>query len=332
MANLKLTLACWTYDRTRALVDGTVKAEGIDLSFESAQQVGQIMERTVKTRDYDVAELGFTYYLRTMELSGAPFVAIPIFPNRIFRHAAIFVNRSRGIASPKDLAGRAVGELHRYGHDAGIWSKGVLADEYGVRADSMTYYVGPLDKPETRPDWAPFDPSPNLRIHHLGPGQALEAMLEAGEIDALFSAWLPQGLNRRSGNIVRLFPDYERVERDYYRCTGIFPIMHTMVIRRDVYEKNRWIARSLCTAFQQAKDIAQRQYRAAETFFGAPYMVPWLPALLEENRALMGEDPWPYGIEPNRKTLEAYLRYHYEQGLSKRLYKPEDIFVPETLG
>jgi hypothetical protein len=331
MANLKLTLACWTYDRTRALVDGTVKAEGIDLAFESAQQVGQIMERTVNTRDYDVAELGLTYYLRTLELSGAPFVAIPIFPNRIFRHAAIFVNRARGINSPKDLAGRAVGELHRYGHDAGIWSKGVLSDEFGVPADSYTYYVGGLDKPETKPDWAPFDPPPNVRIHHLGPGQTLDAMLEAGEIDALFSAWVPPSMNRRAGNVVRLFPDYERVERDYFRRSGIFPMMHTMVIRREVYEKNRWIARALCTAFQQAKDIAARQYRMSETFFGAPYMVPWLPALLEENRALMGEDPWPYGIGPNRKTLEAYLRYHHEQGLSKRLYAPEDIFAPETL-
>ncbi|HUB95393.1 MAG TPA: hypothetical protein VL993_05720 [Stellaceae bacterium] len=331
MANLKLMVALWTYDRTRALVDGTVKAEGLDLSFESAQQVGQIMERLVTTRDYDVAELGFTYFLRTMELSGAPFVAIPIFPNRIFRHAAIFINRTRGIASPKDLAGRAVGELHRYGHDAGIWSKGVLSDEFGVAAGSMTHYVGAMDKPEAGPDWAPFDPPRDLRIQRLGPGQTLDAMLEAGDIDALFSAWVPPGFYRRAGNIVRLFPDYERVERDYFHRTGIFPIMHTIVIRREVYEKNRWIARSLCTAFQQAKDVAVRQYRAAETFFGAPYMVPWLPALLEENRALMGEDPWPYGIEPNRKTLEAYLRYHFEQGLSKRCYTPEEIFVPEML-
>ena len=332
MVDLKLSLACWNYDRTRALLDGSIKPDGITLQMESARQVGQIMERMVRDRAYDAAEIGFTYYLRTLELAGAPFIAIPVFPNRIFRHAAIFVNRARGIASPKDLAGRTVGELHRYGHDAGIWSKGVLSDEYGVRADSMTHYVGALDKPETRPDWAPFDPPPGLRIHPLGAGQTLDAMLEAGEIDALFSAWLPHSLGRRGGNVVRLFPDYERVERDYYRRTGIFPIMHTMVIRREVYEKNRWIARSLCAAFQQAKEIAQRQYRAAETFFGAPYMVPWFPALLEENRALMGEDPWPYGIEPNRKTLEAYLRYHHEQGLSKRLYTPEEIFVPETLG
>ena len=330
-ATVKLHLACWTYDRTRALMDGTVRPEGIELAIQSAQQVGEIMERVIKTSDFDVAELGFTYYLRSIELLGAPFIAIPVFPNRIFRHAAIFVNRASGIAAPGDLRGRKVGELLRYGHDAGIWAKGVLSDEYGVPADSMTHFVGGLDKPASGPDWAPFDPPTNLKIHQLGPDQTLDAMLEAGEIDALFSAWMPPSFRKRPTNVAQLFPDYEKVERDYFRRTGIFPIMHTVVIRRDIYEKNRWIARSLAAAFQQAKDQATRHYRIAETFFGAPFMVPWLAAHLEENRALMGEDAWPYGIAANRKTLDTCLRYHFEQGLSKRLYAIEEIFAPETL-
>ena len=330
-AALKLNLACWTYDRTRALMDGTVRPEGIELATQSAQLVGEIMERVIKTSDFDLAELGFTYYLRSLELLGGPFIAIPVFPNRIFRHAAIFVNRASGIAAPGDLRGRKVGELLRYGHDAGIWAKGILSDEYGVPADSMTHFVGGLDKPVPGPDWAPFDPPANPEIHQIGPDQTLDTMLEAGEIDALFSAWLPPSFVKRSANVARLFPDYEKVERDYFRRTGIFPIMHTVVIRRDIYEKNRWIARALAAAFQQAKDQATRQYRAAETFFGAPFMVPWFTSLLEENRALMGEDAWPYGIAANRKTLETYLRYHFEQGLSKRLYAIEEIFAPETL-
>ncbi|HXQ51600.1 MAG TPA: hypothetical protein VN802_10945 [Stellaceae bacterium] len=331
MANLKLTLACWNYDRTRALMDGSVRAEGIDLTVQSAQQVGEIMERTIKTRDFDVAELGLTYYLRSLELLGGPFIAIPVFPNRIFRHAAIFVSRKSGIVSPKDLAGRTVGELHRYGHDAGIWSKGILSDDFGVSATGYTYYVGNMDKPPSGPDWAPFDPPPKLRIHPLAPGQTLDQMLEASEIDALFSAWMPPSFVKGSPNVARLFPDYEAVERDYFRRTGVFPIMHTVVIRRDIYDKNRWIARALAAAFQQAKDQAQRHYRMAETFFGAPFMVPWLPAHLEQNRALMGDDFWPYGIDGNRKTLETYLRYHFEQGLSKRRYAIEELFAPETL-
>jgi hypothetical protein len=331
MADLKLSLALWNYDRTRALMDGSVKPEGLALQFESAQQVGMIMERMVRHRGYDVSELGFTYYLRTLELAGAPFIAIPIFPNRIFRHAAIFVNTNRGIARPQDLAGRKVGELHRYGHDAGIWSKGVLNDEYGVAPRSMTHFVGGMDGPNEGADWAPFAPPADVEIHQLKPGQGLDAMLEAGEIDALFSAWLPPSLMKGSKNVARLFPDYESVERDWFRRTRVFPIMHTVVIRRDLYEQNRWIAKSLMQAFEAAKKRALEHYRFTETFMGAPFMTPWLPSLLEKNRALMGVDPWAYGVEANRKTLETYLRYHADQGLSKRQWKLEELFAPECL-
>jgi ABC-type nitrate/sulfonate/bicarbonate transport system substrate-binding protein len=331
MADLQLTLACWTYDRSRALMDGSAKPEGIALKTESAHQVGQIMERMVRDRAYDAAEIGLTYYLRTLELAGAPFIGIPVFPNRIFRHSAIFVNRDSGITRPQDLAGRKVGELQRYGHDAGIWAKGVLKDEYGVDPLSMVHYVGGLDRPNEGPDWAPFAPPPGLTVHELKGGQTLDAMLQAGEIDAVFSAWLPPSFIKGAPNITRLFPDYEAVERDWFRRTRVFPIMHTVVIRREIYEQNRWIAKSLMQAFEAAKAKAIAQYGFAETFMGAPFMVPWLPALIEENRALMGDEAWSYGFEPNRKTLETYLRYHAEQGLSKRAWKLEELFAPECL-
>ncbi len=330
MADLNLTLALWNYDRTRALVDGSVKPEGIALQFESPRQVGQIMERMVRDRAYDVAELGFTYYLRTLELSNAPFIAIPVFPNRIFRHSAIFVNPTR-IRRPQDLAGRRVGELQRYGHDAGIWSKGVLGDEYGVSARSMSYFVGGLERTDEGSDWAPFSQPPDLRVDRLKPDQGRDAMLEAGEIDALFSAWLPPSFIKGSKNVARLFPDYESVERDWFRRSRVFPIMHTIVIRRDLYEQNRWIAKSLMQAFDVAKARALEQYRVAETFFGAPFMVPWLPAVIEKNRALMGDDAWAYGVAANRRTLETYLRYHAEQGLSRRSWKVDELFAPECL-
>lgn len=331
MTDLTLKLALWNYDRTRALMDGSVKPEGIAVQFESAQQVGMIMERMVRQRAYDVSELGFTYYLRTLEHSGAPFIAIPVFPNRIFRHAAIFVNTNRGIARPQDLAGRKVGELHRYGHDAGIWSKGVLSDDYGLAPKSMIHYVGGMDGPNEGADWAPFDPPPDVQIHELKPGQGLDAMLEAGDIDALFSAWVPPSLMKGSKNVARLFPEYETVERDWFARTRVFPILHTVVIRRDLYEKNRWIAKSLMQAFEAAKKRALDHYRFTEMFMGAPFMTPWLPALLAKNRAMMGPDPWAYGIEPNRKAIETYLRYHAAQGLSKRDWKIEELFAPECL-
>jgi 4,5-dihydroxyphthalate decarboxylase len=289
------------------------------------------MNRMLRTREYDVSELGFTYYLQSLELPDKPFIAIPVFPNRIFRHSSIFVNRDSGIAAPKDLVGKKVGELHRYGHDAGIWAKGALSDDYGVPANAYSYYVGGLDRPLPHDDWSPFAAPKNVDVHQIGPDQTLDRMLESGEIDALYSAWVPPSVTKGSPRVGRLFEDFERVERDYFRRTKIFPIMHTVVIRREVYEKNRWIAKSLMAAFQGAKDQAVRLYKTGEMFFGAPHMIPWLTALQAENRALMGEDHWPYGVAANRKALETFLRYNHEQGLLRRRYSVEEIFAPETL-
>ncbi len=331
MANLKVTLACWDYDRTRALFDGRVKPEGVELELWSTYNVGDIMERMVRQRQFEVSELGITYYLRSLELPDPPFVAIPVFPNRFFRHSSIFVNTTRGIRSPADLAGRAVGELQRYGHDAGIWAKGALSDDFGVKASSMVHHVGGIERSDPGPDWAPLNPPSDVVIHQLPPERGLDDMLLKGEIDALFSAHVPPSARKHPDKVQRLFPDFEEVERDYFRRTGVFPIMHTVVIRRDVYEKNRWIARAMMTAFEQAKAIAVKGYNAADMFFNAPTMVPWFVGLRERNRALMGDDYWPYGLERNRKALEACLRHNQEQGLIKRSHKLEELFAPETL-
>ena len=305
MANLKLTLACWDYDRTRALFDGRVRPERIDLELWSTYNVGEIMERMLRHRQFEVSELGITYYLRSLELADAPFIAIPVFPNRFFRHSSIFVNATKGIQSPGDLTGRRVGELQRYGHDAGIWAKGALSDDFGVKASSMMHYVGGMDRTVSGPDWAPFDPPADVIINHLSAEQGLDQMLESGEIDALFTAHVPPSARKNPARVRRLFPDFEDVERDYFRRTGIFPIMHTVVIRRDVYEQNRWIARALMQAFEEAKALAMKAYNAADIFFNAPTMIPWFVSLREKNRTLMGENFWPYGVEANRKTLRS---------------------------
>ena len=331
MPNLKLTLACWDYDRTRALFDGRIKPSGIDLDLWSTRNVGEIMERMLRDRQFDVSELGITYYLRSLELMNAPFIAIPVFPNRFFRHSAIFVNADRGIRSPQDLSGRRVGELLRYGHDAGIWAKGVLSDEFAVSAGSMTHYVGGLDRTASDPDWAPLVPPADVTIVRLAVDQGLDRMLESGEIDALFTAHIPPSARKSPERVRRLFPDFEAIERDYFRRTGIFPIMHTVVIRRDVYERNGWIARALMDAFDEAKALAMKAYTAGDVFFNAPSMVPWFASLREKNRALMGDDFWPYGITENRKVLETCLRYHREQGILKHNYSIEQLFAPETL-
>lgn len=331
MADLNLTLACWDYDRTRALFDGRVRIEGVDLTLWSTHNVGEIMERMVRHQQFEVSELGITYYLRSLELAEPPFVAIPVFPNRFFRHSSIFVNSTKGIQSPRDLAGRRVGELQRYGHDAGIWAKGALHDDFGVKTSSMIHYVGGIERSSAAPDWAPLDPPADVTIHRLAPEQSLDQMLERGEIDALFTAHVPPSARKNPGRVKRLFPDFEDVERDYFRRTGIFPIMHTIVIRRELYEKNRWIARAIMEAFEESKAIAMKAYNAADVFFNAPTMIPWFVSLREKNKALMGDDFWPYGVEANRKTLAACLRHHQEQGILKRVFKIEELFAPETL-
>jgi len=331
MAKLKLILGCWHYDRTRALADGSVQPDGIELEYRSAPQVGAIMERAMKG-EFDVSELGITYYLRSLELPDPPFVAIPVFPNRLFRHGAIFINKDSGIQAPRDLIGRNVGELHRYGHDAGIWAKGPLHDDYGVAADSMSYYVGGLDAPSREADWAaPANPV-GVTINAIAPEQTLDKMLLDGDIDALFSAWTPPAMRAGSPKIGRLFEDYETVERDYFARTKVFPIMHTVVIKRAVYREHPWIARAMLDAFEKAKQAAQNSYRAGAVFFSPALMIPWAAALQERNRRLMGDDYWPYGIERNRTALETCLRYNRQQRLLSRDWRLEELFAPETLG
>ncbi|HEX4191666.1 MAG TPA: hypothetical protein VHY80_01160, partial [Stellaceae bacterium] len=289
-----------------------------------------IMERALKG-EFDVSELGITYYLRSLELPDPPFIAIPVFPNRLFRHGAVFINKDSGIKEPRDLIGRKVGELHRYGHDAGIWAKGGLSDDYGVTADSMTYYVGGLDAPSHETDWATAVTPPGVTINPISADQTLDKMLLEGAIDALFSAWIPPSMRAGSPKIGRLFEDFETVERGYYARHRVFPIMHTVVIKRSVYRDNPWVARAMLDAFEKAKEAAQNIYRAGSIFFTPALMIPWVAALQERNRELMGDDFWPYGIEKNRKTLETCLRYNREQRLLSRDWKLEELFAPETL-
>ena len=227
MSDLNLKFAFWNYNRTHALVDGTVKIDGVTASFEGACIVTEIFERMIRKREFDVSELGLSYFLRTFDFDDPPFLAIPVFPNRCFRHSAIYVNTSSGIEKPQDLAGKTVGELAIYRHDAGVWPKGILSDEYGVTLDQCRWVVGGLDWPLPPIDFIPQPHPANVDITWVSEGQDLGAKLEAGEIDALISADVPKCVLDGSPKVARLFPDYEAVERDYYDHTDIFPIMHT---------------------------------------------------------------------------------------------------------
>jgi hypothetical protein len=328
---LTINLACWNYDRTRALTDGSVKIDGVDLTYRSDVIVSDIFERMVRNREFDVSELGLTFYLRTLDFDDPPFIALPVFPNRFFRHASVFVNKAAGIASPKDLAGKKVGELLTYGHDAGVWAKGIIGEDDGVAPDQYSYVIGGIDAPRPPHDWIPQPHPAHVSVTDAPAGKALGPMLESGEIDALFSAIVPQCVMKKSPKVGRLFEDYEAVEREYFSRTRIFPIMHTVVIRRDLHAQHPGLAQAVYKGFCDAKDRAVQQYLGATMFHHAPMMIPWFSQLMDEDRRLMGDDWWPYGIGANRKALDTFLRYHFEQGLSKRRLTVDEIFVPELL-
>jgi 4,5-dihydroxyphthalate decarboxylase len=210
---------------------------------------------------------------------------------------------------------------------APVWIRGILSEHYGVPVDGVTYVTGGEEEPG-RSEKIALDLPPRIRVERIGPEQTLSAMLQSGEIDALYTARTPSSFHRGDGKVVRLFPDYVEVEKDYYRRTGLFPIMHCVVIRREVYERNRWIAQSLFKAFCQAQAKTYRDLNETAAFKA---MLPWLNASREEAVDLMGSDFWPYGFAANRRTIATFLRYHHEQGLSQALLEPEALFAPETL-
>jgi 4,5-dihydroxyphthalate decarboxylase len=325
VSRLPLTLACWRYDRTRALVDGRVRPDGIDLTCLDLP-VEETFFRMLRHREFDVAEMSLSSYVVSLFADEPPFVAIPVFPSRFFRHSCIYVNAAAGIARPADLVGRTVG-TPEYQMTAPVWIRGILADDHDVPVTSVTYATGGLEE-AGRPEKLALALPPDIQVRRIGPTETLSAMLAAGDIDALYTARAPSSFVGGGGRVRRLFEDFPAVERAYFRRTGIFPIMHTVVIRREIYDRHRWIAQSLSKAFAAAQREAYDDL-AQTAALGT--MLPWLPAHLEETRREMGADFWPYGAAPNAAALETFLRYSHEQGLSRRRLSPDELFAPETL-
>lgn len=325
MSKLKLTLGCWNYDRTRALMDGTIQPDGIDLNYLN-MPVEETFFRMLRHREFDAAEMSLSSYSVSLFTKDMPFIAIPVFPSRFFRHSSIYVNADAGINEPKDLIGKKIG-TPEFQMTAPVWIRGLLADEYGVPVDSVRYMTGGEEEPN-RPEKLKLDLPDNIKIEPIGRGKTLSKMLLDGEIQALHTARAPSSFYNGGGKVKRLFLDYPKVERDYYRNTGIFPIMHCVVIRREIYEKYPWVAQSLLKAFTQAQ---QMTYDDMNETAALKTMLPWMVAHLEETKRELGDDFWSYGFAKNRKTIETFLRYHHEQGLSKQLLKPEDLFAKESL-
>jgi hypothetical protein len=327
----KAHLAFWNYDRVRPLSEGQVKIDGVRTSFSTDKIVTQIFERMVRGREFDVSELGMTYYLRTLEAGDSPFVAIPVFPNRCFRHSAVYVHKASGITRPQDLHGKRVGELALYGHDSGLMSKGILSDEHGFRPEACRWVVGNIDFPLNDLSFVPHPHPSGVEVSYASHGEDLGEMLDRGEIEALFSADVPKCVIDNSPRVGRLFEDYADREREYFRRTGIFPIMHTVVVTREFAAKHPDAVRAIYDGFCEAKRVAAQQLLQGVTCNSMAVMVPWLPKLITDDRALLGEDWWPYGIAANRRALDAILRYHHEQGITRRRYTIDEIFLPELL-
>ncbi|HEX5767785.1 MAG TPA: ABC transporter substrate-binding protein [Burkholderiales bacterium] len=322
---IRLTLACWDYDRTRALMDGTVRPEGIELVYLN-QPVEETFFRMIRYREFDCSEMSLSSYVASLSSEDPAFIAIPAFPSRFFRHSCIFVSTESGIRQPADLKGKRIG-VPEYQMTAPVWIRGILSDDYGVKVTDVEHYSGGEEE-SGRVEKLKLNLPPQIRLKPIAVDKTLSRMLADGELDALITARAPSTFHTEPEKVKRLFPNYVEVEKEYYRRTKIFPPMHTVVIRRDVYARHPWVAQSLYKAFAEAKSRAYALYHQTAAL---PAMVPWLVAEIEETRREMGEDWWPYGLAPNRRALETFLRYHHEQGLSKRRFEPEELFARETL-
>jgi 4,5-dihydroxyphthalate decarboxylase len=315
VAKLRLSVACWNYDRVRAIADGRVSAEGIDLNLMTLP-VEETFFRMLRHREFDAAEMSLSSYAVSLTRPDPAFIALPVFPSRFFRHSCIFVSTRSNIHSPADLAGARVG-VPEFQMTAPVWIRGILQDDYGLDPAAPRYFTGGEEEPG-REEKLALNLPPRFSVTPIGPTQTLSGMLAEGE-STFYS---------RPDAVRRLFPDPDQVEREYYRRTRIFPIMHVIALRRDVYARDPWIARSLFKAFEAAKQLAYDELKVTASL---ATMLPWQTTAVEDAVREMGPDWWSYGLEANRATLDTFLRYHNEQGLSGARLTPEALFAAETL-
>jgi 4,5-dihydroxyphthalate decarboxylase len=317
--NLWLTLACGDYEIVRALKDGTVKPDGIDLTIVTKMDSSTRHWRFLRNGEFDISELSSSSYLIAKD-AGLPFEAIPVFLHRRFRHGFVFINTKKGIREPRDLIGRRIG-IKSFQVSAILWMRGILEHEYGVPCKSIEW-LSEIDED------VEFAPPPDLKLTRLPPSKSVEQMLVAGEIDAVIHPDLIEPLIEGNPNVARLFPDHKREEIAYFRKTGIFPIMHVMGIRREIVEQFPWVPINMYKAFEEAKALAMKR-------MVNPRLVPlaWYREAWEEQEKILGPDPWAYGLtEQNRKTLETLVQYSHEQGLIKRRLPLEELFLDVSQG
>ena len=325
MSKLPITIACGDTDRTRPIKDGRVAVEGCETSVFTLEPE-EVFFRAFRNGEFDVTELSFSSYILDVSRGTCPYVAIPAFVSRVFRHSGIYVRTDRGIRTPADLRGRRVG-VPEYQITAVVWIRGMLKDEYGVDPGEIHWRSDGQEEPG-RDERTPLRLTNGVDLQPIAPGATLSRMLVDGELDALFTARAPSCFVEGAANVGRLFPDYRAVEQAYYRKTGLFPIMHLIGLRRSLAEQHPWLPGSLYKALCQARQIALKEVRQMHVPVAA---LPWMEAEALDTIALMGRDYWPYGVAENAAEIEALTRYSYEQGIALRKLSAADLFARSTL-
>ena len=320
---LALTFAQSGYEHLRDLETGAVRVEGVELNVLTLP-IEEIFFRFLRYREWHVSELSFAKYLALRAAGDTSLVAIPVFPSRVCRHSSIFV-RPDGPSSPKELAGGRIG-VPEWAQTASVYTRALLQHEWGIPLQDVSWFQAGVNTPGRSekvalrlPEGVSLTPVPD---------RCLDDMLRDGDLDAIFSAHPPESFERKDPHIVRLFPDYRAVEREYVERTGIFPIMHVTVVRADVLEQAPWVAANLYRACEEAK---RRSVERLSEMTASRLPLGWVPSLVEEMKGLLGPDPFPYGVEENRATLEAFTRWAHEQGVASRLVEPGELFAPQVL-
>ena len=323
MSKLSLSVAVGPYDRTRALIDGSVQIDGVEPTCVTLPPE-EIFFRALRHAEFDICELSLSSFTVKTAQGGGPYVGVPAFVSRMFRHTSIWVRTDR-IKKPEDLKGKRVG-LPEYQLTANVWARAVLEEDYGVKPSDIHWIRGGIEDSD-RPEKITISVPKDVRLDNAPAGKSISRLLADGEIDG-FIAPRPPSLPRNTPNVGWLFPDPAATASDYFKRTGIFPIMHLVGVRRTLAEQHPWLPGAVYKAFSQAKDKAIDMLADPSA---SKATLPFLEERVAQARALMGDDFWPYGFEANRKTLEAFMRHHHAQGLSSRLVKPEELFHPGTL-
>ena len=323
MSKLQLSIALGDYDRTRALLDGSVQIDGVDPVYMTLSPE-EMFFRAMRSRDFDISELSFSSYLVKHSKGECPYIALPVFLSRAFRHTSIYVRKDR-IKRPEDLKGKRIG-VPEYQLTANVWARAILQDDFGVKPADVTWVRGGIDTPG-RPEKIRLELPPDVRMESAPEGVTISELLDLGEIDAYIAPRPPSGAALRNANVGWLFDDPTAVAKDYYRRTGVFPIMHVCGIRTELAQRHPWLPAAVAKAYTQAKDAALEKLSDTSA---TKVTLPFVEEQLKAARETMGEDFWSYGVAANRRTLETFVRHHHAQGLSARLMSVDELFHPST--